>query len=112
MPHLLARPSGVTGECRSVAIADAVIHLPAPVTAAAVRIVADRRAGKQRSSSEGEMEDKTHADSERVERASTKRGTGRCVLGMENADGSQWGAVSCMVGRLSKSHRDGKAEAK
>jgi hypothetical protein len=93
-------------------MADAVIRLPVPVTAAAVRIVAERRAGKQRSSSEGEIEDTIHADSERVERASTKRGTGQCVLGIENVEGSQWGAVSCIVGRLSKSQRDGKAEVK
>jgi hypothetical protein len=108
IPHLLAMPSGVTGECRAVAIADAVIRLPVLVTLAGVRMVAESRERKHRSSRDVEIEDSTQADSERVESASTNRGTGRWVLSMEKADGSQWGAVSCIVGRLSNSHREGK----
>ena len=77
IPHLLAMSSGVTDECRSVAIADAVICLSVPVTVEAMRTVAESNIGRQRSSREGEIEDKTHADSDSVDSASMNRGVGR-----------------------------------
>jgi hypothetical protein len=61
----------------ALAIADAVICLAVPVTVEAVRTVAESNVGKQRSSREGEIEDKTDADSESVESASMNRGSGR-----------------------------------